>query len=314
MEGFQTILNSIVILAITMAVGYFAVKINYISQEVKNAISKIIVRITLPILVITSLTKVELSREKILNSLILIGIAFIAIAVMYLIGTLFSKLFKLPKATAIVHQCMSAFGNVIFLGYPLIQALFGAEGLFYAALYAFANDLFVWTLGIYKLSALKDGAQKSGNLKNLVNPATIAFCISFIMMTFGLKFKGALGDALSGIGGTTTYLSMIFIGGTLASVKLGELYKRISLVVMAIFKMIVVPVIMIFVLKFVPIDYAIKSILILQVAMPSQTLLAVLTTEYGGDILYAAEGIFITTVTSLATLPAIYYLMTVLWQ
>lgn len=313
MEGFNTILHSIVMLALMMGVGFAGVKTKYISVDVKNALSKIIVRITLPMLVIMSLTKVELDAAKIKNSLILVSVGFTAILILYLSGILTSRLFKMEKKTAVVHQCMSAFGNVVFLGYPLIESIFGAEGIFYAALYGFANDLLMWTLGIYKIASLKgDGNNARENLKNLLNPATIAFCISLVMMAFGWKFTGVVGEVLSGMGGTTTYLSMIFIGGTLASVDFRHIYKRVSIFVLTIVKMVIAPILMMFAARLLPIDNMVKAVLILQLAMPTQTMIAILSTEYDGDINYVAEGIFITTLVSLISIPFVYYMMGVI--
>lgn len=311
MAGFETILTSILTLGLAMAIGFVAVKTGYISEDVKNAISKVIIKITMPILVITALTKVTLDRAKIVNSLLVVAIAIGSIAVLYGIGILISRMFRMDRPRAIVQQCLTAFGNVVFLGYPLIQAIYGEEGMLYAALYGFANDLFVWTLAVYQLATIAGkGKTPRENLKNLINPATIAFVISFIMMVFGLKFTGILGTVLDGIGGMTTYLSMLFIGGTLALVDFRKIYKRVSLFLLVAVKMLIVPVLLVLLLRLFPLDSMVKGIIILQVAMPSQTILTILTTEYKGDVIWAAEGVFITTIASLATLPAIYYFMT----
>lgn len=311
MAGFETILTSILTLGLAMAIGFVAVKTGYISEDVKNAISKVIIKITMPILVITALTKVTLDRAKIVNSLLVVAIAIGSIAVLYGIGILISRMFRMDRPRAIVQQCLTAFGNVVFLGYPLIRAIYGEEGMLYAALYGFANDLFVWTLAVYQLATIAGkGKTPRENLKNLINPATIAFVISFIMMVFGLKFTGILGTVLDGIGGMTTYLSMLFIGGTLALVDFRKIYKRVSLFLLVAVKMLIVPVLLVLLLRLFPLDSMVKGIIILQVAMPSQTILTILTTEYKGDVIWAAEGVFITTIASLATLPAIYYFMT----
>jgi hypothetical protein len=173
------------------------------------------------------------------------------------------------------------------------------------------NDSFVWTLSVYRLSQIENGGKRTlaENLKNLVNPATIAFCISFIMMIFKWRITGIVGEVLTGIGSTTTYLSMLFIGGTLASVDIRHIYRRVSIFALAALKMLVLPSVLIFVLKILGVNSLVASVIILQAAMPAQTLMAVLSTEYGGDVRYAAEGIFITTIASVVTLPAVYMLM-----
>ena len=56
MQGFETIINSIIKLGIAMLVGFVCIKTGYITKEQNNGLSKVIVRVTLPILIITSLT------------------------------------------------------------------------------------------------------------------------------------------------------------------------------------------------------------------------------------------------------------------
>ena len=108
-----------------------------------------------------------------------------------------------------IHTCMSAFGNVIFLGYPLITALYGAEGLFYAIIYALVNDSFVWTLCVY-LMGKESGNRTKSPVKNLINPNTVSFVIAIPMLCLGLKLPGLIHDALASVGSLTTYLSMLF--------------------------------------------------------------------------------------------------------
>lgn len=313
MQGFETIINSIITLGIAMFVGFLCLKTGYITEEQKNGLSKIIVRVTLPILVITSLTGLEFDHQKLVNSIYVFLVSVVVVAFLYGVGTLTTKVGNMEKSKSVMHRCMTCFGNVVFMAFPLIQALYGAEGLLYAVIYELANDMFLWTLGVYQLKSIKQ--EKSsfwGNIKNLLNPGTIAFIIAFIMMAFGLKFTGVLGDVLEGIGGTTTYLSMFFIGGTLALVDFRHIYKRVWLFVLTLVKMIIIPVILIFVLKLLNLGEMVTAVIVLQAAMPTSTVLVVLGMEYDADVLYCAEGVFITHIAGLATLPLVYYLMRII--
>jgi predicted permease len=310
MQGFQTIITSILTLGLAMLIGFICIKTGYIKNEVKDAISKLIIRVTLPLLMITSLTKLTLDSQKIINSVTTVLCAYVIIGILYCAGIATAKLFKLEKSQATIHTCMTCFGNVVFIAYPLIQALYGDEGLLYAALFAFANDCWLWTVGVYTLSGTR-GREGSffGNLKKLITPSTIGFLISLFMLITGLRFTGIVKDVLTNVGSITTYLSMLFIGMTLAMVDFRHIYRRVSLFVLVAVKMLIIPALLIFVLKFIPIDDLVKSVLVLQAAIPTSTVLVILTTDYGCDTVYSAEGVFITTLLSLATLPAVYWLM-----
>ena len=312
MQGFETIIHSILTLGLAMLVGFICVKTGYITEEQKNGLSRIIVRVTLPILVVTSLTSIDFDREKLINSIHVLLISILVIAMLYLIGAAISRVGKIEGRKAPMYRCMMCFGNVVFMAFPLIQALYGAEGLLYAAIYELANDMFLWTVGVYTLGKTNEGSVKvpvKDRLKKLLNPGTIAFTVAFIMMAFGFKFTGIAADVMSGIGGTTTYLSMLFIGGTLASVDFRHIYKRLGLFVLTAVKMIIVPVILILILRVFKLSDTAQAVIILQAAMPTSTVVVMLGMEYGADVPYCAEGVFVTHILGLATLPLCFYLM-----
>ena len=184
--GFEVVARQIAMLAIMMLIGFIGVKTKYLNPDLKGSISKLILCITLPLLNITAITGQTLRPDMLRNAAILILIELCAIAVLLLVGTIVAKLFHLPPATKTIHTCMSAFGNVIFLGYPLITALYGQEGLFYAIVYALINDGIVWTIGVY-LIAKSTGTNSKSSLKKLINPNTIAFSIALSTVPFILK-------------------------------------------------------------------------------------------------------------------------------
>ncbi|MDO5397075.1 MAG: AEC family transporter [bacterium] len=313
MQGFETIINSILTLGLAMLIGFTCVKTGYLKAEIKDSISKIIIRVTLPLLMITSLTKLTLDHSKVVNSIITVIAAYIIIGVLYFAGVLCAKLFKLEKTKAAIHICMTCFGNVVFIAYPLIQALYGDEGLLYAALFAFANDCWLWTVGVYTMSKVKGaGGSFTANLKRLITPATVGFLISLFMLVTGLRFTGIIKDVLTNVGGITTYLSMLFIGMTLAMVDFRHIYKRISLFALTAVKMLIIPALLVLALRYVPIDPLVKAVLVLQTGIPTSTVLVILTTDYGCDTVYSAEGVFITTLLSIGTLPLIYRLMQIM--
>ncbi len=315
MQGFETIITSITTLGLAMVIGFASIKTRYLDIKIKDAISRLIIRITLPLLMITSLTKLTLDSQKATNSIIMVISSLIVVGILYFSGHITTRFLKLDDAKRRTHISMSTFGNVVFIAYPLIQALLGDEGLLYAALYAFSSDCWLWTAGVYTMSG---GTDKSSsfwsNLKKMVTPSTIGFMISLVMLITGLRFTGIIKDVLTNVGSLTTYLSMLFIGMTLAMVDFRNIFRRVSLYVLIAVKMLIIPAMLVLILKFIPIDEVVKSVLILQAAIPTSTVIVILTTDYGCDTIYGAEGVFLSTLISLLTLPAMYWFMQMIWR
>jgi len=306
--GFDVILQQITMLGIVMLLGFLGVKTRYITPDLKNGISQVIIKFTLPLLNLTAITGQTMQADMLRNAVIIVLVEVFVIGVLFGLANLVAKLFHLPPATKTIHTLMSTFGNVVFLGYPLITALFGQEGLFYAIVYALVNDGFLWTAGVYMLAKSGAGDAKA-SFKKLINPNTVAFLVALIMLACGIKLPDVIHEPLAKVGSMTTWLAMLFIGITLGGIPLRGIYKKASIYFIVLVKMLLVPAILIFILSLFPIDRMLLSVLILQVAMPVQTIITVMAGEYHSDYQYAAECVFITTVASLVTLPAIYYFM-----
>lgn len=303
------IINPIVMLFIAILIGFVSVKCNYLNADIRTVLSKIIVKITLPCLIVTSLLSKELSGEVVGNAAIAVLSGIVVIPGLCLLGICTAKLFRLKEPTKTVHAILSGGGNTSFLGYPIVLAIFGTEGLFYAVLFSMVNESLFWTVGVYLLYRSGGAKEKGNSLKKLFNPNTITFLITIPLMLLKVKLPPIINDALSGIGSTTIELSMLFIGMTLATVDVKKLYQRVSMLLPAFIKMVIAPVLVGILLIKIGVGALTTGVLMLEIAMPAQTVVSIVAMEANSDEQYAAEYIFFSTMLSLVTLPFVYYIM-----
>lgn len=304
MEGLLVIIEKIGYIGIMILIGFICEKTGFV-KNIAGSVSGIIKNITLPCLLLTSLTSNVLDASKAKNGALIVGIGLGAICIMMLIGNITGKALKLDEGKRGIQIAMGSFGNVAFLGYPLIQALLGDEGLLYAVFYNLVNDGLLWSFGLSAISGEK-GLKK---LKNMLNLCTMAFAVGLVMLILGLKLPGVLHESLTSVGSATTPLSMLFIGATMARADIISALKRPAVYLLTFTKMVFIPVILIGLLSLLPMGFmniTAMMALILQVAMPSQTMVAILAKEYSLDEKYAVEVIFITTMFALVSLPVMY--------
>ncbi len=308
--NFSTIVEQVAVLGIVMLFGFVICKTGYVEAKVKDSISKLIVNLILPCLIISSISKQEFETEFLGELFLVFVMSVFCIGTLFFIGVLTAKLLKIPDATRSVHKLLLSLGNVIFIGYPIITAMYGEQGFFYAIVYWMINDLFLWTVGVLMFSKNESG--KSGLFRKLANPNTISFAIAVIMFVTGIKLPPVLHRAAEEVGALTTHLSMIFIGMALATVKAKNAIKKWWIFIIAPIKLVIMPVVFIFVFRFFGIKEIILGAVVLEAAMPAQTVLTILANELNADFEYAAVGMFVTTVASLVTLPLVCYLLNVL--
>ena len=178
---FSIIIQQVIILGFLAFIGVLATKLHVINEQVKNSIATIVFNITLPLLIITSVTKIEINKEILQNSFMVFLFSIFGITLLFLIGILSRRILKLKSKKGDIHVLHTMFGNVAFLGYPLFSALFPGEGLLYAIIYHLSQDLFIWTIGIYIFNH-DNGTRSVNNLKHLINPNTVSFTIGVLML------------------------------------------------------------------------------------------------------------------------------------
>jgi len=319
-----TVFRQILILMILGTFGFVAMKRKWVPENAGEVISAVVIRITAPALIFTSMSVKTFGPEKWKAGSILFLSAIIFIIIAYGISKVSSKVMKLSELSSNVYQAQSMVGNVIFLAFPLLNILDKENGILYGMFFNMGNDIFLWTLVILLLNGHHKTALKA-KLRKIINPNTLAFLFGIIASSIKLgeivKLNGVTNlfysmsfDALKGVGDTTIYISMLFIGMILANIKFesfrGMIKTRYSIFVLAFFKLLFVPVLALTVLALLlPGAGLATSVLVLQLGMPASVTIVALAAQYKSDYKYATEILSITTILSLITLPLLVYLL-----
>jgi predicted permease len=311
----KIIIEQILILGIIGLIGFIAFKLKAISKENNAGLVKVIIKITLPLLIFTTFAGTKLNSEIISNFPYLFIAAIFSVSVLFLLSRMSAKILKLDKENTALHNTHTMFGNVVFLGFPLLNAIYpGGEGLIYATVFQLGHDGLMWTWGIF---ILNNGSKTKStkNWKHLINPTTISFILGIIFLLVKIKIPELIFKPLSSIGHTTIYLSMIYVGGILAQVNAKSLISNLRSYILSFNKLILGPGILLltfFILIKLGVNIPEKAIVssVLQAAMPCMIIISVLAQEMGLNANQAVENIFVSSILSLITLPGVYWLAT----
>ena len=311
------ILNQLLIFGLLMIVGVVASKRKILNDTSKDFLARIIIDITLPFLIFSTFANLQFDIKLFKNGLFVFSLAFVNLAFLHLVGFFSSRAQRLGKPQALVHTLHSMFGNIVFLGFPLFDALFpGGIGVFFAAVYQLASNSTMFTYGIYRLSS---GTKKSG-WRVLLNGNTAAIALGSIVLISGVHLPKFAIDGLTGLGKCTSPLSMVYIGALLAGMNIRSGFKTISVYILTLNKLVLVPIILgfsyVFLIKVLHLDIAREAffVLVMQAGMPCQTIVVVLTRRYNGDYHLAANNLFVSTLFSIITLPLMYYFLEVIFS
>jgi len=314
----------IIMLSILALIGVVAGKTGYLPENSGVFLSRVVIKVTTPILILTTMAGRKFTIEELKNGvwIYLLGLVFVLLS--FAIASFACKWLKMETATKSVFKMHAMFGNVIYLAFPLIDALYGKSygelAIAYAVFYNLANDTILWTLGIYLVNSHNTKKWKD-NLKHMINGNTISFALGIILVL--INFQGMVEHnsslknvydlmyaTLRPLGETTIPLSMLFIGLILSETKISgfkDVIKRYPSFILSVIKLVIMPFIAFFALKYIggSLPHLCKGIIVIQLAMPGATIVPALAAQYESDYKFATENVFFTTLFSLITLPLI---------
>ncbi|MBM4763393.1 AEC family transporter [Bacillus sp. B15-48] len=123
-----------------IGIGYLFKKFHILKEQDGEVISRIVFNITLPALIIVSLSSVEIEAKLIMIPFIVIFFGLITTLVAFF-------LFKNEKKELKGSMMMLSTGyNVGLFAFPLVEAIWGAEGLLYFGMFDVGNSFLVFGL------------------------------------------------------------------------------------------------------------------------------------------------------------------------
>ncbi|MCA1744139.1 MAG: AEC family transporter [Bacteroidales bacterium] len=310
----QIITEQIIIAGIIVLTGAIGSWLKVINEDVRFSISRLVFNITLPLLILTTVSSMEMTHEVLVNGGWAAFFSVLSFLIMYVVGRLSASLFGLPRRSSVIHELHTMFGNIVFLGFPLIAALYpNQEALLYATIYYMVSSFMQWTYAVFRLKGQKEVAWRE-RFKNLLNPNTVAFVLGVSMFTLQFHLPDLVHTPLSSIGKATSPLALLYIGSTLARTSVKGALKRGDIYLLSLNKLVLIPLILLLVINLaisylgVELGQMAKTIIVLESAMPCMSMIVIMAKAYGAADDRAAENVFLTTVLSLLTLPLVYFL------
>ena len=296
--------TQVLILFILILIGYFIRYRNLIDKSFTSKLSNLVLSIFLPALIINSM-QINFEPSIINKIIIIILLSFITYLISYLIAYSLKFIFKSDKDIG-VYQYAVMFSNVGFMGYPVVQSIFGSSALFYASIFNLPFNLLIMTLGVYLLCRGNENYDFS--IKSFVNPVIVSILIGFILFIFRIKLPVFINDTLELLGDLTTPLSMLIIGSMLCESPAKECFLNKKLYLIVFIRLIFIPACIYFILKGIINDKLLLSIPVILTSMPIATNAAIMANKYKANESLASQLVFLSALLSIITIPFISFL------
>lgn len=303
----QVIIDIMIELFIMIFLGYMLYKIGLFDKGFNQKITKLVLHVTMPALIINSVLE-QTSRPDSKTVETTFGVATAMFLLLPVVGLIVAKLIRADKKQQGLYGFMMTFSNIGFMGFPVINALFGSTAVFYTAIVNIVFNISAFTIGVLLLR-YGGGAKSKFNLGKLLSPGVLFSALAVVIYIFNFQCPSVVQNTLESVGKTTTPLAMLLMGSTLASMPLLQVFNEGRVYVFCLIKQIVIPVILYPTVKYFVHDSLLFGVVMVLLMMPIATNSIMFTIEYEGDEKLSAKSVFMSTVISLVTIPALIYFL-----
>lgn len=296
-------------LFLVVLAGYICGRTRLMNQQVSKGLSNLIVNLTCPCLVLASTMGERMPDRSLIVPLLIVGAA--TYAILLPIAAWLPRLWGCMDPERGLHSFMLTFGNVGFIGYPVVASLFGAEAVFYASVLNVANTISVFIWGAQFIAGKGEG----GTLKSrLYSPAMIGTYLSIIVVALAWHAPRLIAQPLTMVGNVTVPASLLIIGYSISQIPARHMAGSYRVWITSVCRLLLMPLVVCYCFKAIvwllPVagcvfDPYIIQINTLIIAMPVASFGTIFCLKYGVDETVMAQGTFLTTLLSLVTIPIV---------
>lgn len=294
-------LEVMVILFIIVVLGYVLCKLGYMGAKFDQKLSSIVIDVTCPSLILSSVMGPELPDRTLI--LPLLGVGFLTYFILLIFGFWVPRLISKNRDDQGMIGFALMFANVGFIGYPIVSSIFGPKAIFYAALLNMPNTFFIFTAGVMLVKG--EYSIKSLNPKVLFSPAMIAAFAAALIVALNVHAPDLIARPVTMVGNITVPAALMIIGSSMARLPLKEIIGSPVVYVSSLVRLVVVPLAVYFLFKVCGVSDVINNINTVVIAMPVASFGTMFCMKYGRNPSLMTEMTFITTVGSIMTIPLI---------
>lgn len=289
-------------LFVIVIVGYVAGKLGYLGGDFDRQLSRLVINITCPALILSSSMTGELpDRRFILPLLLISAITYIALTgAAFLLPRYMTK--RKEDRGAIGFALM--FGNVGFMGYPVVASIFGHEAVFYAAVLNVVNTFTVFTIGTILITGSSNIEGKRFEKKVLYSTPMLAAYLTMLIVALEINnIPGFICQSLTMLGNITVPAALLIIGSSMSQLPIRSLLGNTTVYLTTALRLALLPLAVYYLTSLMGFSPMVVNINTVVIAMPVATYGTILCLKYGKDTTLMAEVTFITTLLSMISIP-----------
>lgn len=296
------------------AIGFIASKTGVLPAESKKYLSNMLLFITSPCMIIGSMTSQTLDTHTFELMIQIVAGSFIFFLAAMAVSFLIVKLVRCDREDAGVLMVIITAVNTGFMGFPVTKAIFGNTYFFLMVIQNIVLNIYIYSMMVYQMNygfRKKEGIK--GMLMPMLNMCTYALIIGLVLMLLKVQLPDILADFINTIGDATIPVSMIVVGVQLSESSIRKMLTNKRLITASLCNVILIPVLTFLAVNWLPLAPESKLILIFAAAFPCAVVSTAIALKENRNAALMAEGVAMTTLLSMGTLPVTAIILTNLY-
>ena len=302
----SALLTKLALFVIVIVIGMYGAKKKILKPDFNRGLTWLVINVFLVASIINSVISMDassLSAKEFGTIMLLLWATYI---LTYLISAIVVRVLPVDKGKAPQLELLMSSVNTLFITLPVVETIYGAKGAFIVALGCIPFNVIIYTYGIARLRGSKEGGFR---LKDILSTPLLATLAATLLFLLRVPVPAPVRGILSSISAATVPLSMLLVGSSLGSIKLGKAIRDKSMLLLVAERFLLAPVVTYFVMQLICSDPMLRNIMVITAATPSAIIVTALSIQSGRDGEYPSEGILLTTLLSMITLPLTVYLI-----
>ncbi len=298
-NSFLTVSEQVLILFVLIAVGFVCGKTKLINESGSKVITDIVLFFVTPCVIIDAFQR-EFDSTMLIKLLISAVCSFGILLFSVVVAQLIYKKQELSRAA--ILKFATVFSNCGYMSLPLQKALLSDDGVFYGATFVAMFNIFVWSYGII---TMKGKVEKGSMMKILVNPGIIGTAIGVVLFLCSVQLPNIIGQPISYLAALNSPVPMLIIGYYLSNANLKKAFTDGWAYVAMALRLVVLPLITLFVLLLLGIKGSLLVSLIISTASPVAAITTMMSAKYSRDTELSVSLVSASTLLSLFTMPVV---------
>lgn len=298
---FSVLTDTVITMFLLLIIGYAARKLNYTDDKFSKGLSNFIICVAQPFMIISAVLGIEYSPENLKTGffVMLLGLLIHALTAV----AAFAATFKFRNNDERrITEFSILFANCGFLGFPILKSMFGDIGVFWGSFFVIMYNIVTWTYGMYILGRARSQIKMSF-VKMILNYGTTPCIIGIVLFLLRVKLPSPVMSAMNYMGSLCTPLSMIIIGGLLATIPFGRLFTNLKVYYVCVIRLFVITAVITLTAKVCGLSSEFVLFSTVMSAVPTAANSAMFAERYDLMPEYGAHMVGMTTLLSAFTIP-----------